>query len=312
MMKKFLSNFGPSSASSANNLIAKLRGPSFDPVMKGAVSPMMRVPNTVAYPEYANSGIPRNSPRSIITYSPEQIKHIRKSARLARKMLEFALSLAKPGVTTDAIDIATFHEIVKHGAYPSPINYRGFPKAICTSPNEVVCHGIPDSRPLQEGDVLSIDVSLYLNGYHGDNCGTCIVGKPIDKSSLNLVDTARTALMNGIATCRPGSCLSEIGAAIEKTAHQNGLVVVKDFYGHGTGPILHMSPLVAHFENKDLLTLRPGMVFTIEPVIAEGSGKLLTWDDGWSAVTEDGGRGAQFEHEVLITEDGHEILTVVE
>jgi methionyl aminopeptidase len=129
---------------------------------------------------------------------------------------------------------------------------------------------------------------------------------------VKLVDTALAALMNGIATCRPGSCLSEIGAAIEKTAHDNGLVVVKDFYGHGTGPILHMAPLVAHFANKDFLTLRPGMVFTIEPVIAEGSGKLLVWDDGWSAATVDGGRGAQFEHEVLITEKGHEILTVIE
>ncbi len=205
-MKSFLNNFGK-----------KFTGAQ-DPVLKGIVSPMRAVPPSIKAPEYAVSGMPREAPNAIITYNEDQIKDIRKSARLARKMLEFALSLAKPGVTTEEIDIATHQEIVKHGAYPSPINYRGFPKAICTSPNEVVCHGIPDSRPLKDGDVLSIDVSIYLNGYHGDNCGTVIVGKPKDEESVRLVDTAKRALMAGIETCRPGSLLCDIGKAVEVSA----------------------------------------------------------------------------------------------
>ncbi len=191
-MKSIFSNFGKKFAGAQ------------DPVLKGIVSPMRSVPSHIKGPEYATSGMPREAPNAIITYNKDHIADIRKSARLARKMLEFALSLAKPGVTTEEIDIATHAEIVKHGAYPSPINYRGFPKAICTSPNEVVCHGIPDSRALKDGDVLSIDVSLFMNGYHGDNCGTVIVGKPKDEESVRLVSTAKQALMDGIQTCKPG------------------------------------------------------------------------------------------------------------
>ena len=282
------------------------------PTLKGKVSPMRYVPSHIPRPEYASSGIPTHisefsTPR---VYTKEEISRAKVSAQLARRMLDFACSLAlKPGITTEEIDRLTHEEIVKHGAYPSPINYRGFPKAICTSVNDVVCHGIPDSRELVKGDVVSIDVSLYLNGMHGDNCATVMCDQG-DEAGYRLIDATKEALDKAVAVCGPGACISHIGEAVNLVAAQHDLRIVHEFCGHGTGEVLHMPPFVRHFRNADRVPMVPGMIFTIEPILVEGSRRVCTWDDGWSIVMMDGGRGAQFEHEVLITENGAEVITV--
>lgn len=285
---------------------------SYFPISPGNVSPMRSIPKSIKHPEYSITGVPHNTGNTIFTVksNTEELKKLKKSAQLARRMLEFACSLAKPGMSTDEIDQLTHNEIIKNCAYPSPINYCGFPKAICTSINEVVCHGIPDDRKLQEGDILSIDVSIFLDGYHGDNCGTIIVGNKSDDIGVKLIKATQEALDAGIAVCKPGACLSSIGEAIENVASSYKFKVIHEFLGHGTGPNLHMSPMVRHYKNNTKLTLVPGMIFTIEPILCEGSRKIALWSDGWTAVTVDGGRAAQFEHEVYITENGAEILTL--
>ena len=308
----------PGSGRSGNRLVAFLSTNASDrrqhrPVLKGKVSPMRQVPESIAYPDYALSSIPAPSPDHIMVFNdPVVISKIRKSGRLARKMLDYANSLVEPGITTEDIDYMTMREIIAHGAYPSPINYYGFPKAVCSSVNEVVCHGIPDDRKLVDGDMISIDVSVFLDGYHGDNCGTIICGTSSDPSAENLISGTQEALDRAIAICRPGARFSEIGREIERVAARRDLRVVHEFCGHGTGPSLHMQPTVEHCANRSPHVMEAGMVFTIEPILVEGSRRLATWRDGWSAVTMDGGRGAQFEHEVLITENGVEVLTIPE
>jgi methionyl aminopeptidase len=184
------------------------RGPNFTrpcgPVVKGKLSPMRTVPSNIVLPEYAYNSKPTNSSSFLAQYATHEIPKLRQAAQLARKMLEFSLSLAKPGVTTDEIDRLTHEEIVKNGAYPTPLNYMTFPKSICTSVNEVVCHGIPDSRPLVDGDVVSIDVSLYIDGYHGDNCGATTVGTA-DPKMTHLIATTKQSVAEAIKTCKPGS-----------------------------------------------------------------------------------------------------------
>jgi methionyl aminopeptidase len=277
------------------------------------------VPDHIIRPEYAMSGEPHEaSSRKPRVYNEEEIVRARYAGRLARKMLDFANSLAmQPDkYTTNDIDALTREEIIKHGAYPSPLNYRGFPKSICTSVNEVVCHGIPDDRLLKRGDMVSIDISLFIDGFHGDNCGTVISGGASDNekdcAAERLILATSESLEKAIAVCRPGACISDIGAVIDVVAANYGYSVIHEFCGHGTGELLHMPPFVRHFKNNFAVSMEPGMIFTIEPIFVEGSRRMHVWRDGWSAASLDGGRGAQFEHEVLITEDGHEILTIPE
>lgn len=284
------------------------------PVTKGVVSSMRGVPSSIAYPEYALTGVPTqiSSHAKPRIYNEEEIVRARRAGRLARKMLDFACNLAlQPGVSTDDVDRLTHEEICRHGAYPSPINYRGFPKAICTSVNEVVCHGIPDSRLLEDGDIVSIDVSLFIDGMHGDNCSTvmCGVGEG-DVRGKALIAAAQEALNKAVSVCGPGKCISEIGEAIASVASREKLQIVHEFCGHGTGAVLHMPPFILHFRNSERLRMEPGMIFTIEPIMVEDSRRVATWDDGWTIFTLDGGRGAQFEHEVLITPTGAEVLTL--
>ncbi len=325
-MKKVLEKLGYGAKSRrprvamTSNTAGRVIGSSF-PVEPGTISAMRSVPTSVSRPEYADDGVPGEArslkPRQ---YNAEEIVRARRAARLARKMLDFANELASDhtkGYSTEDVDKLTHEEIIKHGAYPSPINYRGFPKAVCTSVNEVVCHGIPDSRVLEKGDLVSIDVSLYLDGFHGDNCGSVICGggdpaDPSDKRSLDLIAATQEALDAAIAICGPGVCFSEIGATIEKVAAQRDFRIVHEFCGHGTGELLHMPPFVRHFRNGDGQPMLPGNIFTIEPILVEGSRRIHVWKDGWTAATLDGGRGAQFEHEVLIKDDGYEVLTVPE
>ncbi|KAF0298797.1 Methionine aminopeptidase 1D, mitochondrial [Amphibalanus amphitrite] len=194
----------------------------------------------------------------------------------------------QPGVTTEEIDRLVHRLTVQHGAYPSPLNYRGFPKSVCTSVNNVACHGIPDDRPLEDGDIINIDVTVFLDGHNGDCSETYPVGQ-VDQQGLRLIDAARRCRDDAIAICRPGVPFSEIG--------------------HGIGRYFHGPPEIYHCWNSYPGTMQPGMTFTIEPVISQGSREIVLLEDGWTAISGDGSRSAQFEHTVLITEDGVEILT---
>eukprot|EP00920_Eleutheroschizon_duboscqi_P035855 GHVT01086784.1.p1 GENE.GHVT01086784.1~~GHVT01086784.1.p1 ORF type:complete len:425 (-),score=72.50 GHVT01086784.1:956-2230(-) len=272
------------------------------------------VPEGIPRPDYAVTGLPAGElaarkKSNIHVHSPEEIERIRAACTLAREALDIGHALVKPGVTTDAIDAAVHKFIVSKGAYPSPLNYHHFPKSCCTSVNEVICHGIPDHRPLQEGDLVNIDITAYLNGMHGDLNETYAVGKVSEESTL-LVDGAYVCLMEAIQRCKPGVLYRDIGNIIDQIATKKDLSVVRSFCGHGVGALFHTTPNVPHYKNnKAIGEMKPGHVFTIEPMINQGIWKDTIWPDDWTAVTLDGQRSAQFEHTLLITETGVEILT---
>jgi methionyl aminopeptidase len=243
--------------------------------------------------------------------SADEVQLIRKSCELTSDMLDLAGSMIKPGVTTDEIDCAVHDAVVAAGAYPSTLNYSGYPKSLCTSINEVICHGIPDSRPLCEGDIVNIDISTFLNGFHGDSSRMFAVGTISDEAE-RLVEATRKALEAAISECHPGAPLTAIGAAIENVAAEEGFVSVEEYCGHGVGKEFHMWPFILHYENEMEGTMKAGMVFTIEPIFVTGSQVCEEWDDRWTIVAADGGLSAQWEHTLLITDDrpeGHEILT---
>ena len=245
--------------------------------------------------------------------SADVIDRMRRTGREAADTLAFLGSLVKPGVTTDQIDEACHNAAIERGAYPSPLLYPGskdpFPKSVCASVNEVICHGIPDSRSLEEGDLLNLDVTLFKEGVHGDTNATFFVGQ-VDALTERLTRITKECTERGIAAAVPGNRINDIGRAIQTHAEANGFGVVRDFVGHGIGEQFHTDLQICHYFHPDLNTeIEPGMTFTIEPMITVGSWKGRMWNDGWTAVTIDGGRTAQFEHTVLITEDGNEILT---
>nr|XP_033800846.1 methionine aminopeptidase 1D, mitochondrial isoform X2 [Geotrypetes seraphini] len=211
-------------------------------------------------------------------------------------------------MTTEEIDDLVHQEIISHNAYPSPLHYGGFPKSVCTSVNNVVCHGIPDSRPLQDGDIINIDVTVYHNGYHGDTSETYLVGN-VDKHGQKLVEIAQRCRDEAIAACRPGAPLSVIGNTISRIACLNDFQVCSSFVGHGIGSYFHGHPEIWHHANNSELVMEEGMAFTIEPIIMEGSPEFKILEDGWSAVSVDAKRSAQFEHTIVITPGGAEILT---
>jgi methionyl aminopeptidase len=283
--------------------------PRPDAVRKGRVSPMRSVPPHIVRPDYAASGRPagrggRQTPRT-----PEQIERMRRACRVACEVLATAAAAVRPGITTDAIDQIAHEAYIARGAYPSTLNYHHYPKSICSSVNEVICHGIPDDRPLVEGDIVNLDITAYIEGMHGDCSATFAVGC-IDDESQRLVTCARTCLERAIAAVRPGGRLNAIGAAIEEHARSQGFGVVRAFVGHGIGELFHMDPQVPHYFDPAARTvLVPGMTFTIEPMINQGTWQHVSWDDNWTAVTADGKRSAQFEHTILVTETGVEILT---
>ena len=242
----------------------------------------------------------------------EEIERMRATCRLAARTLEEAGKLVRPGISTADIDRFVHEYIVDHGAYPSPLNYRGFPKSVCTSINEVVCHGIPSpDAMLREGDILNIDVTTYLNGFHGDTNRTFFVGE-VSPAARKLVEVTHQCMMLGIAQVKPGGFLGDIGAAIQQKARAHGYSVVRDFCGHGIGREFHEEPQVLHYRSNRGIELRPGMIFTIEPMINAGKAGTRVLDDGWTAVTIDGKLSAQFEHTVLVTPTGHEILTITD
>lgn len=298
------------------------------PVYKYPITPTRHVPSHIPRPPYASTG--RVSPSvwmHQIALHTDDPTELRAAARLARHVLDVACAHVRAGVTSDDMDELVHETILQHGAYPSPLNYEGFPKSVCTSINEVICHGIPDLRPFQYGDVVSLDVSCYLQGVHGDNCATILVGDAVDENdSMNdddsehqhmaqarrLIQATHESLHAAIETCRPGSCLSLIGDAIQQVADSYGYQSVQKYRGHGIGTEFHCAPFVKHFRNQDYLRLEKGMVFTIEPMLTAGSANCFEWDDQWTVATVDNSLAAQFEHTVYITDDGVEILTVSE
>jgi len=266
------------------------------------------VPSTIARPTYADSGEVKAWSEPAVK-SPEVITRMRHAGAVARDILRLAGQAVKPGVTTDEIDELVHGLCIERNAYPSPLNYRGYPKSVCTSVNEVICHGIPDSRVLMEGDIVNIDVTCFVGGVHGDTSATFAVGQ-IDDESRDLIRVTEECTWRGIEAVRPGRPLSDIGWAIEKHATANDLGVVRAFVGHGIGEQFHTDIQVPHFfDSYSHLRMRTGMAFTIEPMITLGTWQHKMWDDDWTAVTADGKRTAQFEHTVLVTETGAEVLT---
>jgi len=279
-----------------------------DRVLPGVVAPRRPVPGGIVGPDYAVTGRPVRVEEPMVK-SADVIARMRRAGLLAAEVLEETAAAVAPGVTTNTLDVVCHEATVARGAYPSPLNYHGYPKSVCTSVNEVICHGIPDSRPLEDGDIVNIDVTVFADGVHGDTNATYAVGR-IDDESARLVRTTRECLELGIAAVVPGRPLSDIGRAIQRHAEEAGLGVVRAFCGHGIGEVFHSAPQVPHYFDPAASTvMQPGMTFTIEPMITVGSWRHVGWDDGWTAVTADGGRTAQFEHMLVVTDAGAEILT---
>jgi methionyl aminopeptidase len=281
---------------------------STERIRPGRLSPTRTVPAAIARPSYADSGIPDEWDEPLVK-SPEIIERMRRAGQAAAEVLQIAASAVAPGVTTDELDAIAHEECIKRGGYPSPLNYRGYPKSLCTSVNEVICHGIPDDRPLADGDIVNLDVTIFLDGVHGDTNLTVPVGT-VDPGSLRLIEVTRECMERGIAQVRPGQQVNAIGRAIETHAHDNGFEVVRAFIGHAIGELFHGDLQVLHYYDRRANTvLEAGMTFTIEPMISAGTWRHEIWDDDWTAVTTDRSRVAQFEHTVLVTDDGVDILT---
>lgn len=280
-----------------------------DRVRRGRISPRRAVPDGIVRPDYADSGEPVRRPEPRVK-SANVIERMRRAGRVAAEVLETVGAKVAPGVTTDELDAIAHDECIARGGYPSPLNYRGYPKSICTSVNEVICHGIPDDRTLVNGDICNIDVTIYLDGVHGDTNRTFLVGE-VDAESQRLVRVTQECLERGIEAVGPGRPFSAIGQAIEEHAAANGFSVVRAFVGHGIGEQFHTDLQIPHYHDPGFTTpMEEGMTFTIEPMIAAGDWRHRMWDDGWTAVTADLRRTAQFEHTVLVTADGAEILTL--
>ncbi|KAJ2684484.1 Methionine aminopeptidase 1 [Coemansia spiralis] len=279
------------------------------------LSPRRVVPADIPRPDYADApGGASKQEQSygnaqIVAMSAEDIEKMRVVCRLGREILDIAARALRVGVTTDEIDRIVHEATIERKAYPSPLNYYEFPKSVCTSVNEVICHGIPDQRKLQDGDIVNIDISLYRDGFHADLNKTYFVGN-VDAKSKKLVKTTRECLQKAIEMVKPGVRYRDLGSAIESHARENGFSVVRTYSGHGVGKMFHSAPNIPHYaKNKAIGVMKPGHVFTIEPMINEGKYEDRTWRDNWTAVTVDGKRSAQFEHAILVTETGYEVLT---
>jgi methionyl aminopeptidase len=278
------------------------------PLVPGELSPWREVPAQIPRPEYVGKREPKRSNKTV--QSPEIIDRMRRAGRLAAQAVVLAGEHCKPGVTTDEIDRVVHEFLCDHGAYPSTLGYKGFPKSCCTSLNEVICHGIPDTTVIEDGDIVNVDVTAFLDGVHGDTNQTFCVGDVSDEVKL-LVERTREATMRGVKAVAPGRPINAIGRVIEAYAKRFGYGVVRDFGGHGIGESFHSGLFVPHYDNPSLeVTMEVGMTFTIEPMITLGTYQHDMWADGWTVVTKDRRWTAQFEHMVVVTESGHEILTL--
>lgn len=254
---------------------------------------------------------PRFSTNGIELHGPADFEGMRKAGKLAAETLDMITPHVQPGVTTEHLDDLCRKFIEKNGAIPAPLNYKGFPKSICTSINHVVCHGIPGPKKLLNGDIVNIDVTVILDGWHGDTSRMFFVGDKINRKAQRLVDITYDSMMAGIEAVKPGARLGDIGAAIQKVAEDARFSVVRDFCGHGLGKVFHTAPSVVHYGVPGTgEILEPGMFFTIEPMINTGTWQTKVLSDGWTAVTRDRGLSAQFEHSLAVTDDGFEIFTL--
>jgi len=275
----------------------------------GRISPMRPVPSAIVRPEYVGRSAPSPSTDPWVQ-APEVIEAMRVASTIAAQAMAVGGEAVAPGVTTDEVDRVVHEFLVDQGAYPSTLGYRGFPKSCCTSLNEVICHGIPDSTVIADGDIVNIDVTAYIGGVHGDTNATFLAGDVSEEDRL-LVERTREAMMRAIKAVRPGRPLNVVGRVIESYAKRFGYGVVRDFTGHGIGRSFHSGLVVLHYDAPQVDTmLEVGMTFTIEPMINLGTIDYDIWDDGWTVVTKDRKRTAQFEHTVLVTPDGSEILTL--
>jgi len=284
-------------------------------VRPGKQSPQRVVTNSnIVLPDYALDSRPKKTSSSlpwiIEVKTPSEIELMRAAGRCAREVLDIAGQAIQPGITTDEIDALVHEETLKRGAYPSPLNYHGFPKSCCTSVNEIICHGIPDDRKLCEGDIVNLDITCYLNGYHGDCSEMFVVGGDTDDKSKELIQVTYDCWIKAMSFVKPGRDYKDIGGIIEEYVTERGFTTIKSFCGHGIGSVFHTKPNILHYKNNEPNgQMAPGHTFTIEPMICVGEAKCLTWPDQWTAATQDGQRTAQFEHTLLVTETGVVPLT---
>jgi methionyl aminopeptidase len=274
----------------------------------GRISPMRSVPAAIPRPEYVGRRYPRTGEPEV--KDAATIERMRVASRVAAQALAEVGRHVEPGVTTDELDRVGHDFLVAAGAYPSTLGYRGYPKSLCTSLNEVICHGIPDDTVIADGDIVNIDITAFLDGVHGDTNATFLAGNVAEESRL-LVERTHEALMRGIRAVAPGRPLNVIGRVIESYARRFGYGVVRDFTGHGIGTTFHSGLVVPHFDDPEAsVPIEPGMTFTIEPMLTLGTINYEVWPDGWTVLTADRRRTAQFEHTLLVTADGAEILTL--
>ncbi len=276
----------------------------------GTPTPIRKVPEHIERPEYVWKDEVQEGVGEPFVQTPETIEAMREASKIAANALATVGNAVKPGVTTDELDGIVHEYLLDHGAYPSTLGYRGYTKSSCVSLNEIVCHGIPDTTEVREGDIVNIDVTAYKNGVHGDTNATFLAGEVSEEHRL-LVERTYQATMRGIKAAKPGREINVIGRVIESYAKRFGYNVVTDFTGHGVGTTFHNGLVVLHYDSdayRDVL--EPGMTLTIEPMINLGTLAYDIWDDGWTVQNRDGEYTAQFEHTILITEDGNEILTI--
>ncbi len=277
-------------------------------VAPAAISARRPVPAHIPRPEYVDRPAPERFTGSEIK-DAETIELMRVAGRIAAQARELVGAHVQPGVTSDELDRIGHEFLCDHDAYPSTLGYRGFPKSLCSSVNEVICHGIPDARVIEDGDIVNIDITAFIGGVHGDTNATFLAGD-VDEESRLLVERTRQALERAIKAVKPGRRTNVIGRVIEAYAKRFGYGVVRDFTGHGIGTSFHSGLVIAHYDNDYYADeILPGMTFTIEPMLNLGTPEHDMWEDGWTVVTKDRRRSAQFEHTLLVTEDGAEVLT---
>ncbi|MBG6085649.1 type I methionyl aminopeptidase [Zhihengliuella flava] len=275
----------------------------------GTPTPLRTVPASIQRPEYVGKPAPTPYEGSDV-YDAETVEKIRHASRIAAGALDAVRDAVAPGVTTDALDQVGHEYLLDHDAYPSTLGYRGFPKSTCTSINEVICHGIPDTTRLEDGDIVNVDITAFVGGVHGDTNRTFLVGD-VDEESRLLVERTEESLRRAIRAVAPGRQFNVIGRTISAYAKRFGYGVVRDFTGHGVGKAFHTGLIIPHYDAAPAYDqlIEPGMVFTIEPMLTLGTHEWEMWDDGWTAVTKDRKRTAQFEHTMVVTESGAEVLT---
>jgi methionyl aminopeptidase len=286
------------------------RDPKTGFLIPGKVSAQLPVPKDIVRPAYVGKSAPAAYKGSYIQ-TQDQIEKIRNSGRIAAQAIQLVGENIRPGVTTDALDKIAHDFIISQGAYPSTLGYRGYPKSMCSSVNEVICHGIPDNTVLEDGDIVNIDITAFKDGYHGDSNVTFFVGE-VSPKVKELVDRTKTALERGMAVVAPGRQVNVIGRAIEAYAARFDYGVVRDFTGHGIGEAFHSGLIIPHYDSAPLYSdvMEVGMVFTIEPMLTLGTHHWDMWDDGWTVTTKDKSITAQFEHTMVVTETGPEVLTL--